>query len=275
MLISTTITDALIELAVINPSEEATPQDHAFGLRTLNRIVDTYNAQNLTVTYLEDIAYGPPGYNPNAPDCVITSSDGSILTLDGCDIGIIDASTGTWSNTVTIGLGMNIDEEAPISIEAAFFRLNDIDHKMMPMSMNQWADIQYKNITAIPSRYYIQKMEGNKIKIYFDVIPQKGLILHLIAKRPYTGKNSVGRDYSPTDDIDWTYGFEKMLMSRLAIEMAPSYEINVSPVLLGKAQEAEGIVKAYNYTPLTLKADRYLQRGGARSRSSRTNRARY
>ena len=43
MLISTTINDALIQIGVINPIDEATPQDHIFGLRTLNRIIDSYN----------------------------------------------------------------------------------------------------------------------------------------------------------------------------------------------------------------------------------------
>ena len=277
MLILTTITDALIELAVINPSEEATPQDHAFGLRTLNRIIDTYNAQNLIVTYLEDIAYAAPGYDPNAPDCIITSEDGSVLTAGECeiDLGVLDSSSGTWPNVVTIGAGMTIDEQAPIEIQAAFFRQGEVDYPMDEMSANQWASIAYKNVKTIPNKYYLQKMDGNTIKISFDTIPQDGLILHLIAKRPYTGKNSAGTDYLATDDINWSYGFEKMLMSRLAIELAPSYEVTASPELVGKAQESEGIVKAHNYVPLTLKADTGLQRGGRGRRSTRTNRARY
>ena len=57
MLISQTIDDALVEIGVKNPIDEATPQDHEFGLRTLNRIIDSYNTQNLLITYLQDITY--------------------------------------------------------------------------------------------------------------------------------------------------------------------------------------------------------------------------
>ena len=98
MLISQTITDALIELGVLNPIDEATPQDHSFGLRTLNRIIDLYNTQNLIITYLQDKTYAEPDTD--------------------------------WQSFTTIGAGLEFDEQAPVLIEGAFLGLEGTDCTM-------------------------------------------------------------------------------------------------------------------------------------------------
>jgi len=253
MLISNTITDALIEIGVINPIDEASPQDHSFGLRTLNRIIDSYNTQNLLVTYLEDIPLSAP-YTTN--ECESADPDDFTIRL--------------WNNTVTIGNCQEINMVAPIDIQGLFWRRDDTDYKSDMMTFNQWSDITTKGNTAIPRRHYIQRTNDNNIKIYFDYIPEDGLELHLLAKRPYTGVNSVGNEYIPTDDINWNFGFEKMLMKRLAVELAPSYEIVPSQILIASAQEAEANVKKNNSQPMTLDPDVSLTRlvGRRRNRSN-------
>jgi len=240
MLISTTINDALIQIGVINPIDEASPQEYSFGLRTLNRIVDAYNGQSLIVTYLQDIFFPQP--------------------------------TAGWKNSVTIGNGLEIDQASPSDVQGAFFRQDDTDHQLKPMSFNEWSQIAWKNSEGIPSRYYLQYTDNNNIKIYFDKIPQNNLTLHLMAKMPYTGVNGEGNDYIPTDNINWNYGFEKMLMLRLAIELCPSYGLKASDELKSLANEAENDVKARNYQSVGLRIDMGLSNG---TRDSRNNRARY
>lgn len=242
MLIVDTINDALVEIGVINPTDEATPQDHKYGLKTLNRIIDSYNTQNLLVTYLEDIALQAP------------------YTLNECEVTPEELIDRQWYNTVTIGHCQQINMEAPMDILELFWRQDTTDYNSTEMSYNQWADITTKGNSGIPRRHYIQKMDNNNIKIYFDRTPQEGLELHLMAKRPYTGKNSVGNEYIPTDDIQWNFGFEKMLMKRLAVELAPSYEIVPSQVLIASAIEAESYVKRHNSQPMTLDSDVSLSR---------------
>lgn len=237
MLISRTINDALIEIGVINPTDEATPQDHEYGLRTLNRIIDSYNTQSLLITYLEDIALQAP------------------YTVNECEVTPDQLTTKQWNNTVTIGHCQEINMEAPAEISEVFWRQGSTDYASSVMTYNQWAEITTKGNTGIPRRHYIQKMNSNNVKLYFDYIPQEGLELHIMAKRPYTGKNSNGNEYLPTDDIAWSFGFEKMLMKRLAIELAPSYEITPSAVLISTAQEAENNVRRYNSEPITLSSD--------------------
>lgn len=228
MLISKTIDSALRKIGVLTAQDEASPADHQLGLDTLNRIIDSYNTESLIVTYLQDIPLSAP--------------------LTG------------WESTLEIGHSLVIDMVAPAHIEGLFWTQGGTSYKSDIMSYNQWADITTKDNVKIPRRHYIQRMDNNSIKIYFDAIPQDGLVLHLQAKMPYTGVNGVGNKYLPTDDINWTFGFEKMLMYRLAIELAPDFEVTPSQIVIGIATESEAKVKAYNYQPLTLDSDVSLNR---------------
>ena len=258
MLISQTIDDALVMIGVKNPIDEATPQDHEYGLRTLNRIIDSYNTQNLIITYLQDIAYQEPTVNNECE------------TADPNDL-----VARKWNASVTIGHCQEINDEAPVKIESLFWRQSGTDYISKEMNSNQWAAIGWKTAEGIPLSHYVQRMDNNNIKIYFDLVPMPGLELHLLAIKPYTGKNSTGNEYLPTDDINWTFGFEKMLMYRLALELCPSYSVEVPMAVATMAKDAEDWVKTHNYRPLTLKADSTLSRFGRRGNSSRSNRARF
>lgn len=221
MLISKTIDAALRKIGVLTAQDEASPADHQLGLETLNRIIDSYNTQGLTITYLEDIPY----------------------------------TVNSWGSSITIGIGLEIDEAAPVQIEDLYWTDGASTYKSITMSYNQYADTITKNDVGIPHRHYVQRMNDNSIKIYFDYIPQDGLVLHLMAKRPYTGVNGEGNEYLPTDDIKWNFGFEKMLMYRLAVELSPDFEVPLSQVVVGLAQEAEKNVFEHNYQPITLDSD--------------------
>jgi len=221
MLISKTIDASLRKLGVLTAQDEAAPADHQLGLETLNRIIDSYNTQGLTITYLEDIEY----------------------------------NLSTWKNPITIGYSLDIDEQAPTLIQDLYWSQSGTTYRSKEMTFNQWADIAVKNNIAIPRRHHVQKMNDNAVKIYFDYIPQDGLTLHLMARRPYTGVNGNGNEFLPTDDINWNFGFEKMLMYRLAVELSPDFEVPLSQALVGLATEAEKNVFEYNYQPATLDSD--------------------
>lgn len=222
MLIGSTINDALIELGVINPIDEASPQESEHALRTLNRIISLYNQQGLLIPYTEEITIAEP--------------------------------SGGWTRKIIIGHGQTIDISPPIKIEGAFFRTDDIDYSMEYATLDRIESPSYKQNQGYPSYYFYQKDNSNNMEIIFNYIPVSGLELHLLAKMPYTGTSANGYEYVTTDDIDWEYGFEKMLMTRLALELAPSYGIQPSQVLLLKAQEAENVVKSANYQAKTLKS---------------------
>jgi len=228
MLISKTINSALRKIGVLTAQDEASPSDSQLGLDTLNRIIDSYNTENLIVTYLQDVLIAQP--------------------------------TNGWTSTITIGTGQQIDTSAPVQIEGLYWREGGTDYKSEIMSPSQWQMILTKGNIKIPTRHYIQRADENYIKINFDSIPQAGLTLHLLAKMPYTGVNGVGKEYLPTDDINWTTGFEKMLMYRLAVELAPDFEVQVSQIVTSLAMDSEMKLKAYNYQPMTLESDVSLTR---------------
>jgi len=222
-----TIRDAMIEIGVINPIDEQTPQDNEYAMRTLNRIIDGYNIQNLMVTYLEDIEITRP------------------------DEG--------YSKEYEL-------ETTPIEISSLYW-VDDAgnQYKSIEMTTNDW--LRFRNITAyaVPVRHLVQKAENNATILKFNCFPIDNLTLHLLAKNPYTGTNGQGEEYIPTDNINWTRGFEKALMLRLAIEMCPSYGIEPSQTLIKKAVEAESNIKTYNFQPETLELDKTLKNKGRRS----------
>jgi len=233
MIISTLINDALIEIGVLSAIDEAAPEDHAFALRTLNRIIDLYNTQNLITSYLQDIEYEMPDTE--------------------------------WTSPITIGAGLQFDGVAPSFVDNAFFRQDETDYPLTMMAGNTWSKIAVKSVKSIPSRYYRHAIDENGLNIYFDVIPQDDLTLHLMCKMPINS----GAKFKATDDIVFSFGVEKMLLGRLALELCPTYEVVPSQMLLGKALEAEDNVKTYSYKPSTLSRGRAFKRSG-----SRRNRAR-
>lgn len=217
--ISRTIDDALIELGVLNPVDEASPQDHEFALRKLNMIIDSLNTQNLTISHLEDKKY---------EDQVMK--------------GYID-----------IGIGKEWDTPAPTDIQGLFWSLDgETDYKSTPISVDKWSSIRTKNTHGIPVYHYVSRDNEDNVRIYFNRIPIGNLKLHILAKTAYTGSGENGA-YTPTDDINWSRGYEKMLTYRLAMELATTYGVQPPAMLGNLADEAMNNLKTYNYKPRTLK----------------------
>lgn len=236
MKISTLIDDALREINVISATDEASPQDHAFALRKLNRIIGLYNTQHLLNAYIQDKVYAQP-------------------------------VTG-WTPSATIGIGEQFDSVAPTHIEGAYFRQSGVDYTLKSMTSDQWREVSYKTAAGIPTRYYSQNMYGNSTIIYFDCLPIVGLELHLLCKLPING----GVDFKTTDDVTFEYGMEKLLIERLALDLCGAYEIGAQEVnlLAAKVEETVVSVKAFNYEPAVLKSSMTLQ-----GRKRVKNRARY
>jgi len=227
MKIGNTINDALILLGVKAPTEEATPEDHEFGLRMLNRIVDQYSLQGKLITHTEAIRVKKP-YSK----C--------------CE--------HKWKNPITIGHFRDVNMTPPINITEVYFYQDEVKYCLKSMTENQLCNNQ---TIGIPSRYHIQKTTENDLRIYFDCIPMENLELELMAQMPFNGSTYNGEAFKADDDIHWDYGYEKMILYRLAVELAPSYGVEAQPTIKQLAQEAEDIVKRYNSKPNILKLNRH------------------
>ncbi len=217
MKVNQTINDALIHLGVIDATENPTAEDTSFALRALNRILDGYNTQNLTIPYTKHTVY------PN---------------------------TSWTSSQVEIGTIKEIDAPMPQSIDQLSFRddtPDGIDYNCTKMTQTEYEQITYKGVVAIPSKYFYHQTEAGVVTIYLNAIPQSGLKMVIYGKEPFSTSLKV------TDDVEWGTGVEKMLMYRLSVELASSYHIEPSQLLLLSTADAESIVKSYNFQPRTLR----------------------
>jgi hypothetical protein len=223
MLISSTINGALRLIGVLAAGEEASPEEHKDALERLNGMIEGFNIQNLTVSYLQEKTY--------------------------------DAPSSGWTSRITIGniTGNTYIETAPISIASAFFRdVSGTDFPLLPMGENQWSAINYKNVVAIPTRYF-EVYHGVTLDLQFDTIPMDGYVLHLMVKLPYVG------NYLPTDNITWDYGFEEMLRYQLAVRLAPEYGVQLRQEVAVIAMELMKNIKNRNATNIFLNVDNGLQ----------------
>ena len=221
MKVNQTINDALINLGVIDATENPTPEDSAFALRSLNRILDLYNTQNLTIPYTNHITY----------------------------------ENDTWTSTeIEIGSGKTIDATAPANIQQLLFLDNSVNYECRIMTQTEYEQIRNKSVVGIPTKYFTHQTAAGVVTVYLNMIPISGMKMRVYAKQPYSTEVKI------TDDIDWGTGVEKMLMLRLSTELAASYHINPAQLLFEAAAEAENYVKTHNYSPKTLKLSKTFSR---------------
>lgn len=230
MVISSLVNDALIEAGILTPTDEANADDHAFAVRTLNRILDFYDTQELIVGYREE----------------------TIITSD--EIG--------GSGHIVFGSGQVINHAAPAEIVSMFWRQDNTDYPMAEMTRQQYDAIPVKGSAGIPRYYAYQYKPPDMAELFFNYRPVTGMNLHVVGRMPM----HTGSGVQPTDDVTFARGVEKALVSRLALELCPSYEITPNQMLVAKAGEAEDWLKTYNNKPLTMSSDPVLSK-----RKKRTN----
>jgi hypothetical protein len=226
MKISNTINGSLRLIGVLAAGEDASQTEHEDALERMNGMIDGFNIQDLTISYLQHKFYAEP--------------------------------IGGWKSNITIGVNTltvinDYNQVAPVSISSAFFRdLGGIDFKMSPMGINEWADMVYKNITAPPKKYFAN-YHGHNLSLQFDVIPYQSYTLHLMCKTPYVG------GYSPTDNIDWDFGFEEMLRYQLAVRLAAEYGVQIRPEIAMLADNLMRNIKRRNQVETISPVDIGLQ----------------
>jgi hypothetical protein len=222
-----TINGAMRKLGVLAEGEEATSGQLDDALIDINGLIENFNTQNLLISHRVDNSYPTP--------------------------------TGGWSNVITIGTatGSTFEEVAPIEIHSAYIRDSGLsDSPLELMSLNDWTTIITKSSVGRPTRYFISR-DNQKLTIYFDVIPDADYTLHLFASLPYLG-DGANNQYTPDSEIDWDYGFERMIRLNLAIELADEYQIEPTQNLMRSAQQSVDRIKAKNHTPLTSELDTAL-----------------
>ncbi len=215
--VSDIITDALIDLAVLGAGETLSTADADGGLRALNRLVDQWAAERLAIY-------------------AITRTPWTIVASDG---------------QYTVGTGGDINVARPVFLDHVHLIDTSTDPdqetELKPFTDDQWAALGLKALTSpYPSRWY-----------YNPTYPLGTLDLWPVP----TGTTLQGALYAPaavsefaalTTTISLPPGWREMLVTNLAIRLAPSYGAQPSPLLLRQAEKSMATVRGANVRPSEL-----------------------
>jgi hypothetical protein len=113
---NTLISDAMLIGGITAPTDALTAEEAQFGLRTLNRMVDSWSNERMVIFDLTDDSF------TMTPSQITYSS--TLLTV------------------------------RPIAIEYVFVRLNNIDFQVDLIDGETYAHITYKPVSAIPQKVY-------------------------------------------------------------------------------------------------------------------------
>lgn len=207
------VTDALLELGVIAADETATAADALSGLRALNRLVDQWAAERLTI-----YAYTTSTY----------------LFVSG-------------TQDYTVGSSGNFATARPINVDR--LRLNYQDSTTSPVEERPltafteelWAHLTPKSLTANePSGFYYDASYPLATISLWPVPTSATLTGVLYVEAPVSEFTSLSAA------ISLPPGYRRMLVKNLALEMAPSYERPAQRELIQAAIESKTVVKRSN-----------------------------
>lgn len=205
------ITDALIQIGMVDPSESVNAGTAQAALRELNRMIQSWNIQGL-MTY---------------------ALDSSVFSTVG------------GQQDYTYGAGGNFDAPRPTNIDSVSVLLGNpqLELPIQILTDDQWRDVGVKSTTStFPTAVHIHgdfplntlsfwpiPASAGQVRIYF---------WHLITE--FSNINTP---------ISLPQGYEDAIVSNLAIRLAPSYGVNPSPVLGQMAVMAKKRINNINWQP--------------------------
>jgi len=222
------LTDTMKDLGAIGVNEVPTSPEMDDALRCLNQLLGSWQTEAL----------------------MVYSRRQEVFTLP------------TGQQVYTIGSGGEIDTTRPIKIDAAYMRDsndNDLDIYVC-RSFQDYSDIITKNATTtlITAVYYDATFGSDGLgKLY--VWPVLSSNTYRLVLWMWT---SLSEYASIDDDINLPPGYERALRTNLAVELAPRYGRQLSPVLASMAVESKAQLKRVNVDIPTLTFDQGLGGSG-------------
>lgn len=214
------IRDALRIAGIGNAGEALSADQAADHLRTLNRMLYTWDIERLMVYTI----------NPE------------VYTL----------ITGVQS--FTMGPGGTLSQVRPNKIEQAFIRVlsgpQPYDRPLDIVQDEGWASIGVKNVLSpIPTTLYNQ---GDYPTTTINLWPIPSVANQIVL---YTW-NQLTKISDVNDLIDFPPGYEDAIVYNLAARLAPEYGFTLDGYSYQMASSSKHILKAINTTPVYLGCDR-------------------
>lgn len=210
------IADALLDLGVLAEGETVGSNEQASALRTLNRMLDSWDAEKLR-----------------------------LYTVARTEVTIVSGTA-----TYTVGSGGNFNVGRPVS-DDQIVALNyqdtsgtyDNETPLAKHTEESWARLTQKDTQATyPSSYYFDFNFASGLGTITLYPVPTGSTLELVLYA-WTHLSQV-TNVSSTVTLPPSY--ERAIVKNLAVELAPSYGKQVDPLLMQQATNATEIMKRAN-----------------------------
>lgn len=222
--VATRIQRALRLLGVLESGETPSTSEYADALVALNSMIGTWRNDGLMVYALQ------------------TES----LTLA--------ASTASY----TIGLGGSLSTTRPVSIEQAWVDVSNVSYEVRLIGDDEYNAIADKTTTSDWPDRANYRPSMSTATLYVWPVPNATRTMKLSTR-------VVVAEFSATSDsVTLPPGWERVIDSNLAIELAPEYQVQASAEVAKMARESLAAVKGTNSRPLMADCELGLLLGGAR-----------
>lgn len=213
-------TDALIELGVLDPSEQMDASSAAFALRTLNRMLQVWNTEDLMV-----------------------------YTVNRTTFNLV-----AGQQSYTLGTGGDFDISRPARVDMVSILVNNGTYPLeIPLQIvtdDEWRAVTLKQTPSIyPTKVW---MTGNVPlnTLYFWPVPQDSTVdVVLYSWGKMDGFTSLN------DSVTFPNGYEEALVTNLAMFLCSSYGIQPSPSLGLRAAMSKSAIQSLNVGPLWASVD--------------------
>lgn len=159
----------------------------------------------------------------------------------------------------TIGVSGNLNITRPAEFEDAYMRQAGTDTPVRLIQQGEWDDIPSKAVTSpiVQFAYYNPTMATSQGTLLVWPVPSAANDLHLISWTVLASLALIG------DTVLLPPGYDRMIASNLAIEIAPEYGKTVSPELIKIARDSMAQVKRRNVTLIPSFTDIPIGRHGS------------
>lgn len=211
------ITASLRRLGVLAAGEVPTAEDASDALDTLNQLLDSWATERLQIP-------------------TVTRTTWTIVS-------------GTQN--YTLGSTGTIAVARPVIIEHINFQDTSqsptYEYQMQPHTEDSWARLPIKSLTSpFPESWYYNPTYPTGTLSLFPVPTSSTLQGVLYAPA------AVARFAATSDTVSLQPGYERMLITNLALELAPEFEREPHPLLVKTAVESKANVKRANIRMLDL-----------------------
>lgn len=203
--VSEIVKDALQDLNVYGPSDSVSAHDAQYCLRALNKMISQWQVQKMFV----------PGQHTQSFPC-------------------------NGQQVYTIGPSAQIDTTLPVTVDAAYYRLNNIDYPLTVLhSFEDYSNITLKELDGtIPNVVFFQRQwpQGN---VYVWPQPSQGQIFLVL-------RDILQQYESLTDDIEVPQEYALAMQYSLEEKIARTFGRQVTPDLRVDAKTARDVLKRNN-----------------------------